>query len=103
MLKFECKNGSIDILNVRESRSFNDIGKVKMLEITIDGQNISLDSVEETLTVPETITDFEIRNEKTGVVIGQFEGYKMNNMCRNTQGNNIINIISFMKESSQNG
>ncbi len=100
MLNLECKNGSIEILSVRETRNFSNGMRMKMVDITIDGQKTTLDTVEDVLTIPEMVTDFTITNSKTGVVMGKFEGYTLSNLSRNAQGDRVSNMVSFMKEGN---
>lgn len=100
MLNLECKNGSLEILSVRETRNFNNGIRMKMVDITIDGKNTTLDNVEDVLTTPEVVTDFTITNHKTSVVMGKFEGYTLSNLSRDAQGDRVTNMVSFMKEGN---
>lgn len=101
MLKLNCKNGSFEIDHIRESRNFSDGKKLKFIDITVSNQDITMDEIETTLTEP-IITDFEIMNEKNGLIIGQFEGYTLNNISKDSHGNIINIIINFMK-GNENG
>lgn len=100
MLKLECKNGTLDITSIKESRNFNGGTRVKVVDVSIDGQNTGLDEVETVLTEPELTTDFVVRNEKTGVTVGLFEGYSINNITRDTQSDRSSIFVSFMKGNS---
>lgn len=101
MLKLNCNNGSFEIDHIRESRNFSDGRKLKFVDITVSNQDITMDEIEAILTEP-VITGFEIINEKTGLVIGQFEGYTLNNISKDSHGNTINIVINFMK-GNENG
>lgn len=100
MLKLKCQNGTLDVTSIKESRNFNGGTRVKIVDVTIDGQDTSLDDIEKVFTEPELITDFAIQNEKTGVTVGTFKGYSINNITRDTQSDRSSIFVNFMKGSN---
>lgn len=100
MLKLECKNGTLDVTSVKESRNFNSGLRVKMLDIVIDGQAATMDEVELVLTDPEPVADFLVRNEDTGVTCGTYEGYSLSNITRDVQNDRSSIFVSFAKGNS---
>lgn len=96
MLKLECKNGTLDITNAKETRNFGGGIRTKMLEVVFDGQGTTMDDVEAVLAEPEPVTDFTLRNEKTGVVT-TYEGYSLNNIYSDVQSDRSSIFASFMK------
>lgn len=96
MVKFVCDNGSFEIQSSRESRSYNSSKVIKSLEIMVSSQDVTIDEIEDKITNP-MITSFSIVNDNTGVVLNTFEGYKLNNISRMTQGSDVVIIVNFMK------
>ena len=95
MLKFVCDNGTFNITNVRESRSFRNGELNRYVSISIDGETESIDDIEKILIDPEIVKDFKI--ETDGAINGEFVGYDLDGINRNI-GDGAANIdITFNK------
>jgi hypothetical protein len=82
--KFNCTNGSFEILTINEYRNFNNGFKNRSLTITTNESVITIDGVEKILTEPSIITDFSI-TDGNGKVLSKFEGYTLVALNKSSQ------------------
>lgn len=96
-MKFENVNGSFDVIDFRESRSYSGNKKFKNLQLTADGAEVSVDTIEDIITEPEMITAFRVIADNN-FVVGDYSDYVLDNISKQVIDGSISILVNFSKE-----